>query len=113
MRTPSGTECPYFFGDYFRGRSIEECRLIIAKPPAEQWTRDLCQTCPVPDIFRSNACENMTLYPKIKKIFLSKKKQVIVTAYCSKSKSEVSEPRIGCGLCHQEIDSFSTTKMNK
>jgi hypothetical protein len=30
MRTPAGTECKYFYGDYYRGRSQEECRLLAA-----------------------------------------------------------------------------------
>ena len=28
MRTPAGTECPYYYADYYRGRSKQECRLI-------------------------------------------------------------------------------------
>ena len=44
MRTPAGTECPYFYGDYFRGRNLEECRLL--KSAGEGWTRDLVQDLP-------------------------------------------------------------------
>ncbi|KAF0112305.1 MAG: hypothetical protein FD147_178 [Chloroflexi bacterium] len=106
MRTPAGIECPYFYGDYFRGRTTEECRLIGSKPPPAHWTPDLCRTCPVPGIVRANACEHMTLYPVIKKGFSRKKRLVKITAYCSKSKSEVATPEIGCGFCHQEIDLF-------
>ena len=59
MRTPAGTECPYFYGDYFRGRNVEECRLL--KAAGQRWTRDLCKTCPVPGIARANACEFLKL----------------------------------------------------
>ena len=56
MKTPAGTECKYFYGDYYRGRDLEECRLLGAV-----WTRDLCRTCPVPSIGMANACEFMQL----------------------------------------------------
>ncbi len=103
MRTPAGIECPYFYGDYFRGKSTEECRLLTNKRPPNGWTPDLCKTCPVPGISRSNACENMTLYADVKKARMISKRRVSVTAYCSKSKSEVKTPEIGCELCHQEL----------
>ena len=35
MKTPAGTECKYFYGDYYRGRNHEECRLLGAA-----WTID-------------------------------------------------------------------------
>ncbi len=103
MRTPFGFECPYFYGDYFRGKNREECRLIGPNNSSVQWTVDLCKTCRVPGITRSNACPNMTLYGTIKKGFVKSKNRVIVTAYCSKSKSEVKIPEIGCELCHQDF----------
>ncbi len=61
MRTPAGTECKFFFGDYYRGRNREECRLIGNAPTPRHWTPDLCKTCPVPGIQRANACEHMEL----------------------------------------------------
>jgi hypothetical protein len=103
MRTPAGNECPYFYGDYFRGRNIEECRLLGSNPNNGPWKADLCKTCPVPGITRSNACENMTLYASVKKGAL-KNRRVKVTAYCSKSNSEVKVPQVGCELCHQDFN---------
>jgi len=44
MKTPAGKECPHFYGDYYRGRNTEECRLLKAQ--GEHWTRDLCTACP-------------------------------------------------------------------
>jgi hypothetical protein len=55
MKTPAGKECKFFFGDYYRGRNREECRLLQAA--GERWTRDLCRTCPVPGVLQANACE--------------------------------------------------------
>ena len=43
MRTPAGFECKYFYGNYFRGRNEEECRLIGNTPPPHNWTPDLMQ----------------------------------------------------------------------
>ena len=47
MRTPAGTECKFFYANYFRGRNQQECRLIAANRQfrtidleadyAEQW----------------------------------------------------------------------------
>ena len=33
MRTPAGKECRYFYGNYHRGRGIEECRLLHGRLP--------------------------------------------------------------------------------
>ncbi len=100
MRTPFGTECPYFYGDYYRGKSQEECRLIGILPSPGNWTRDLCKTCPVPSIHRANACENMSLTAKISRKFPLGKRSVQITAYCSKVQGFVKEPKVGCGFCH-------------
>lgn len=105
MKTPTGKDCPYFFGDYFRGRSIEECRLIGKNPPPQNWTRDLCKNCPVPVITLANACPNITLRPTIKSGFLGFSRRVVISAWCSKSQSDVKIPEVGCGLCHP-LDPF-------
>ena len=100
MRTPAGTECPYFYGDYYRGRNQEECRLLEAAPPANHWTPDLCRTCPVPAITRANACPHLVLTASISKTLLGLRRQVKIEAYCTKTNQAVSEPQIGCGECH-------------
>jgi hypothetical protein len=100
MRTPAGFECKYFYGNYFRGRKQEECRLIGNTPPPHHWTPDLCSKCPVPDILRANSCPNMELRGKGKHGILGLGRGVEVSAYCNKSQQFVNEPQIGCGLCH-------------
>ncbi|MEM7031558.1 MAG: hypothetical protein AAF629_18500, partial [Chloroflexota bacterium] len=70
MKTPAGKECKYFFGDYHRGRNIEECRLLEKNRDSEPWKPSLCQTCPVPDILRQNASPNLILDGSVKKGFL-------------------------------------------
>lgn len=98
MRTPAGKECPYFYGDYYRGRKHEECRLL--EPEGLPWSASQCSRCPVPDIVLANACEHMAFKPRLERPFFLGKPEVKVTTYCKKCECDVSEPRIGCGQCH-------------
>jgi hypothetical protein len=99
MKTPAGKECPYFYGDYYRGRNTEECRLL--KGAGQAWTRDLCASCPVPEISMANACENMRLTPNVgRPLSAAFLRRVQVRAYCEKSHKVVREPHVGCGECH-------------
>lgn len=109
MRTPAGTDCQYFYGDYFRGRSVEECRLLNAT--GERWTPDLCKTCPVPGISRANACENLQLRASVgRPLSAAFMRRVQITAVCQKSGRSVSEPQIGCGECHPLPPIFDVKK---
>ena len=100
MKTPAGTECPYFYGNYFRGRNMEECRLL--KAAGERWTPDLCKTCPVPGISRANACEFLRLNPTVERpVSALFQRRVKISATCDKTHRSVAEPHIGCGECHQ------------
>ena len=99
MKTPAGNECPYFYGDYYRGRNVEECRLL--KASGQQLTASLCRTCPVPGIARANSCEFMKLRATVTRpVTAGFQRRVQVSAYCEKSKRAVTEPQIGCGECH-------------
>jgi hypothetical protein len=100
MRTPAGKECRFFYGDYFRGRSNEECRLLSSASPPLHWTRDLCFKCPVPGILNANACSNMILKPRVARPFPFLQRRVEVLAQCTKSIREGFDPHIGCGECH-------------
>lgn len=100
MRTPAGTECKYFYGNYFRGRSTEECRLL--KESGARWSRDLCKTCPMPGILRANACEFLRFEAEVARPFSAGlQRRVRVHARCEKIHQPVAEPEIGCGECHQ------------
>jgi len=109
MRTPAGFDCKYFYGDYFRGRSVEECRLL--QGPGQKWTADLCKTCPAPGIARANACEFLQLRATIARpLSAAFTRRVQITANCEKSKRDVSEPQIGCGECHPIPPIFEVKK---
>jgi hypothetical protein len=100
MKTPAGSECRYFYGDYYRGRDFEECRLIGNAPPPNHWTRDLCKNCPVPRILMANSCEHMVLEGKVKRLFFGLSRKVELRAYCTRSGENVKEPEVGCSVCH-------------
>jgi hypothetical protein len=96
MKTPAGKECKYFYGDYYRGRDHEECRLL-----GPTWVPSLCATCPVPGIGRANACENMTLHGTVTRpVGAMFQKRVKVTTFCEKTGKSDFDPHIGCGECH-------------
>jgi hypothetical protein len=100
MRTPAGKECRYFYGDYYRGRHDEECRLLKDANPALPWKPDLCNTCPVPEIIMANACHYMVLIPRLVRSFPFTRKQVHIETYCEKTNRSGFDPHIGCGECH-------------
>ena len=110
MRTPAGTECPFYYADFHRGREKQACRLVERTPGGGQWTPELCSRCSVPRIVRSNACPHMVLEARVKRGFLGLSRGVQVSAHCLRSLQEVAEPEIGCGQCHLDrpvIQSFS------
>ncbi len=105
MKIPTtGKECPYFYGDYHRGRHHEECRLLEdSKIP---WQIKDCAGCSVPDIVLANSCPNMILSGEIVKGFLGFGRRVKISAYCTKTHQDVKNPYVGCGECHPIIDLF-------
>lgn len=108
MRTPAGKECSFFYGDYYRGRQVEECRLLgRAGLP---WRAALCKTCPVPGIQMANACPHMVLEPRLARPFPFISQQVQVRAYCAESHREGFDPHIGCGHCHELPPEFTGGK---
>jgi hypothetical protein len=107
MRTPAGTECRYFYGDYYRGRNQEECRLLMQNPEPQRWTPDLCRTCPVPSILRANACPHMILQARVARSLLGLRRQVKLEVFCDLSQKVVTEPQVGCGICHPLPEAFT------
>jgi hypothetical protein len=107
MKTPYGFECAYFFGDYYRGKHVEECRLIGRQPPPHDWKVSICKSCPVPGILRANSCMNMVLKGNVKSLVLGINKRMVVSAHCTKTGRVVDEPHVGCGECHPVPDIFT------
>ncbi len=106
MKTPAGSECKYFYGDYYRGRDLEECRLLGAA-----WKSDLCRTCPVPSIGMANACEFMQLHGEVTRSLVAAfQRRVKVTVFCEKTRRSGFDPHIGCGECHPLPPIFAVKK---
>jgi hypothetical protein len=101
MRTPAGVECKHYYEDFYRGREVQECRLLAHNPQSEPWQPRLCKTCPVPSILRANACPNMVLEAWVGRRWLLIR-QVQIRAYCTFSKQQVADPFVGCGHCHED-----------
>ena len=101
MRTPAGTECRFYYEDFMRGRTTQECRLIKGNPDSAPWNPGLCKTCPVPAILRANACSHMELEATVGRRWLVLR-QVRVRAYCRRTEQIVADPMVGCGHCHEE-----------
>jgi hypothetical protein len=109
MRTPAGTECPFYFEDFHRGRERQECRLIERTPSGGIWEPSLCQGCRVPAITRANACPHLVLEARVVKSgFLGLGKKVEASAMCTRSLEDVPEPEVGCGQCHLDLPPLST-----
>ncbi len=100
MRTPAGTNCPYYYADFHRGHSTQECRLLRRSPTPERWEPSLCKSCPVPGILRANACPNMALEAQVVRQWFGLARRVRVYAVCVKYQAEVKDPYVGCGQCH-------------
>ncbi|NDJ53095.1 MAG: hypothetical protein GYB68_08440 [Chloroflexi bacterium] len=99
MRTPAGKECKYYYEDFHRGRSKQECRLLNASGEGSKWHPDDCSNCPVPEILLANACEHMELSARIVPGFIWIPRKVEVTAYCNEHDLDVQDPYVGCQHC--------------
>lgn len=99
MKTPSGSECSYYFLDQHRERERETCQLL-GNQAKVNWDSSLCRTCPVPGIERNNTCQQMVLKGYIRNNWLGLSRSMAVEAWCRKTAKRVAEPRIGCGHCH-------------
>jgi hypothetical protein len=102
MRTPAGTECRYYYQDYFRGRETQECRLVKGNPRSPTWEPELCEKCPVPEILRANGSPHMRL-ELVERKRLGLFKTVVVEAYCLKHACPIDDPIRGCPACAAEL----------
>jgi hypothetical protein len=108
MRTPAGQECRYYYEDFYRGNSVQECRLIARNRGPDRWEPRLCTRCPVPGILRANACPNMVIEASVARRWLGLVRRVEVHAACTKHHVVVNDPYVGCGHCHPSAVPFFT-----
>lgn len=100
MRTPAGSDCPFYYADFHRGRRVQECRLVARTPGGGRWAPDLCGRCRVPAIQRANACTHLVLQARVRQGFLGLGRGIDITATCTRSGGPVAAPEVGCGQCH-------------
>jgi hypothetical protein len=102
MKTPAGKECHFYYQDFHRGHSTQECRLIDQNPTSEAWKPEDCTACPVPGILLANSSPHLVLEGAIKKGFMGFNRRVHIRASCSRHLVDVPEPYVGCSQCAQE-----------
>jgi hypothetical protein len=104
MQTPAGKECPHYYEDFNRGRSLQECRLVEANPDSLPWRPSDCAKCPVPDIVLANASPHMSLRLTIKLAWFGLVRRIDVAAWCTKHDIPIKNPYVGCPLDIEEND---------
>ncbi len=100
--------CRYFYGDYYRGKEKEECRLLAASPDNQRpWKRGHCNSCPVPGVLIASNCRDLALEAKIERKFL--REQVEITfAVCTRHMLELTDP-LHCPQCAAEENAEENT----
>lgn len=98
--TKGRVNCRYFYGDYHRGRNLEECRLIEANPNSRPWRRKLCDTCPVPELLITSNSRDLMLEGEVKRKLIWENVEVTF-AICQKHLIELDNPR-HCPKCAEE-----------
>jgi len=102
METPYGQECRFYYQNFHRGKSDQECRLIQANPRSPAWRPSDCRECPVPEILLANSSPDLVLEGTVKKGVLGFNRRVEVHAFCSKHLIDVPKPQVGCPECARE-----------
>ena len=74
---------------------------MAQNPRSASWKPDLCRLCRVPRILRANACRHLVLQASVSPGILGLGRRVEVRAECLLSLTDVAEPEIGCGRCHE------------
>ncbi len=108
MRTPAGKECPHYYEDFYRGRAVQECRLLSPRTGSLPWDPQVCAICPVADILRANHCPAMALRARLVRRWF--RRRVVVEAYCNRYQVAVDNPYVGCGHCHPEAAAILSTR---
>lgn len=102
MKTPAGQECRFYYQNFHRGRSDQECRLILGNVRSPEWRPKDCYQCPVPEILRANNSPDLVLEGIVRKGFLGFNRRIEVRAFCSRHLVDVAQPEVGCPQCAAE-----------
>lgn len=102
MRTPAGKECRYYYEDFARGATRQECR-ITKKPGGLKWIPADCGRCAVPDILVANSSPALDLRIWIHRARVGKRR-VDVEAWCAEHGPVIEDPYAGCPVCNEAAD---------
>jgi hypothetical protein len=95
--------CRYFYGDYFRGKNVEECRLLEAnRDNPIPWKRKHCDTCPVPEVLIASNSRSLQFEAEVRRKLLRERVE-ITFAVCTKHLEELSDP-LHCPKCAAEAE---------
>lgn len=101
MATNKPVSCRYFYGDYHRGKNVEECRLLEAnRDNPIAWKRKHCDTCPVPEILIASNSRTLQLEAEVRRRLLRERVE-ITFAVCTKHMEELANPAY-CPQCAAE-----------
>jgi len=103
MITPAGSECRYYYEDFARGASVQECRAAKA-PGSAMWTPVACEQCPVPGITAANGSPDLELHLLIHQGKLRRKVRVTVEAWCRVHGPVIADAHVGCPECNAVAD---------
>jgi hypothetical protein len=93
--------CRYFYGDYFRGKNVEACRLLEASPDNQiPWKRKHCDTCPVPEVLIASNTRSLELEAAVRRRLLRERVE-ITFAVCTRHMEELHDP-LRCPQCAAE-----------
>jgi len=107
MRTPAGQQCRFYYQNFHRGRSDQECRLVKNNAVSAKWKAGDCAGCPVPQILRANSSPDLVLEGSIRKGLLGLGRAMTLKAYCTKHLVDVASPEAGCPQCAAEKPGLS------
>ncbi len=102
MRTPAGKECPHYYQDFHRGKSVQECRLANQNPASLDWKPGDCSRCPVPEILNANASQFLELKLTIRPRLLGLGRNLEISASCVKHHTVIQDAYVGCPQCNAE-----------
>jgi hypothetical protein len=101
--TPAQSECPYYYEDFARGASRQECR-IQKDPRTAPWQPSDCARCAVPGIIAANGSPHLELRINIRTGVLGVGGRVLVEAWCGLHGPIAGDPHVGCPVCNAEAD---------
>lgn len=103
MITPAGTECRYYYEDFARGASRQECRIAKA-PGSVPWRPSDCARCPVPGVVAANSSPDLELRLTIRPGLLGIGRRLHLEAWCGQHGPVITDPCVGCPVCNAEAD---------